>query len=206
MSSLPRIPITVISSFRISTLPLAIKCRPVRMSPRWTSVSPGGAWVVRNLTKLLELPYNHPTSYWAPSYSLDYSQRRLDNCWGGFDWDEDKCRLVNSRGILSEPGSCRFHWYRTRRVESTPPVVAAKDEGSGGNGWTLSVSTFPCDSEQSHCRAAGWWPRHFQRLTRTSRLKMSFVYWLGKILTSNNHHDDGKNLLAVRRRWHVSKS
>lgn len=43
----PRIATTV-SSFRISSVPLAMKYRAWRTSPRWTKVSPGGAWVVLN--------------------------------------------------------------------------------------------------------------------------------------------------------------
>ena len=47
MSPLPRMAMTR-SPSRISMEPRETKKRALRRSPRWTNVSPGGAWVVLN--------------------------------------------------------------------------------------------------------------------------------------------------------------
>jgi len=52
---------TTTSPLRISMDPLEMKYSAVRTSPAWTSVSPGGAWVVLNfMARALRQPFVDP--------------------------------------------------------------------------------------------------------------------------------------------------
>ena len=58
---------TTLSSFKISIVPRAMKYNETSTSPRWTSVSPGGAWVVLNLVERARRQPGDASDSWLKS-------------------------------------------------------------------------------------------------------------------------------------------
>lgn len=72
---------TTTSSLRISIEPLEMKYRAVRISPLWTRVSPGGAWVVLNrMARARRQPLLAPRKALQFCSKLRFKWRQISAC------------------------------------------------------------------------------------------------------------------------------
>ena len=164
---LPRMAITM-SSLRISIEPREMKCSEVRTSPRWTSVSPGGAWVVLNFidnalrnevcAAVNQLIFQSTTHRWEACavplirgnatdwiYTWGSRAKRLErpgSRWASVGWDGGTYRPVVLLGNLWGPGSGRYRLCTsTRAAIIFDPISRSLDRGNPEPSESISITS-----------------------------------------------------------------